>query len=109
LVMHTMDIDSLIAKLMGSRWPWFMDMHLHYFSQKSMAQMLKKNGYEVVWSGAQGRYLRLGYIASRIEGLNKPLGSLATKIVGVLGIEGKALPVNFGDLFTVYARRPEES
>jgi hypothetical protein len=71
--------------------------------------MLKKNGYKVVWSGAQGRYLRLGYIASRIGGLNRSFGSLATRTVRGLGIEGKALPVNFGDLFTVYARRPEEN
>ena len=107
LVLHTMDIDSLTAKLMGGRWPWFMDMHLHYFSQKSMAQMLEKNGYEVVWSGAMGRYLRLGYIASRVDGLNHTLGSLAEKTVSGLGMKEVAIPLNFGDLFTVYARKPE--
>lgn len=106
LVLHTMDIDSLTAKLMGRRWPWFMDMHMHYFSQKSMAKMLTKNGYEVVWSGAQGRYLRLGYIASRLGGLNQSLGKLVDKVVHALGLAEVALPINFGDLFTVYARRP---
>lgn len=109
LVMHTMDISSLTAKIMGKRWPWFMDMHLHYFSQKSMAQMLENNGYEVVWSGSQGRYLRLGYIASRIGGLNRSLGSLMTKTVRGLGLAEVALPINFGDLFTVYARKLESS
>ncbi|NHZ72592.1 MAG: methyltransferase domain-containing protein [Aquificales bacterium] len=108
-VMHTMDIDSLTAKLMGGRWPWFMDMHMHYFSQKSMAQMLERNGYEVVWSGIQGRYLRLGYIASRVSGLNQSLGNLANKIVRGLGLAEVALPINFGDLFTVYARKPDRS
>lgn len=107
LVLHTMDIDSLTARLMGRRWPWFMDMHLHYFSQKSMASMLAQNGYEVVWSKAQGRYLRLGYIASRIGGLNRTLGQLAEKVVSGLSLTEKAIPVNFGDLFTVYARKPE--
>lgn len=107
LVMHTMDIDSLTAKLMGGRWPWFMDMHLHYFSQKTMAQMLAQNGYELIWSGVQGRYLRLGYIASRVSGLNQSLGKLVTKIVHGLSLTEVALPINFGDLFTVYARRPE--
>lgn len=108
LVLHTMDIGSLTAKVMGSRWPWFMDMHLHYFSKKSMAQMLEKNGYQVVWSGAMGRYLRLGYIASRVGGLNKPLGKVVEKIVSGLGLKEVAVPVNFGDLFTVYARKPDE-
>lgn len=55
-----------------------------------------------------GRYLRLGYIASRVGGLNKTLGSLIEKIVSGLGLKEVAMPVNFGDLFTVYARKPDE-
>ncbi|MFQ5421459.1 MAG: class I SAM-dependent methyltransferase, partial [Anaerolineae bacterium] len=65
LVAHTMDIDSLTARLMGTRWPWFMDMHIHYFSQQTMRQMLEKNGFQVHWSGVQGRYLTAGYLATR--------------------------------------------
>jgi len=106
LVVHTMDVDSLFSRLMGSRWPWYMDMHLHYFSQKTMRQMLTNTGFHVNWAGARGRYLRLKYIASRIGGLNRPLGSLAQSVVHGLKIEQVALPVNFGDLFTAYAQRP---
>lgn len=105
LVVHTMDVHSPIARLMGSRWPWLMDMHLHYFSQQSMAYMLEKAGFEVVWSGAQGRYLRLGYLASRLGGLNGWLGHLAEWGVDRLNLSETAVPVNFGDLFTVYARK----
>jgi ubiquinone/menaquinone biosynthesis C-methylase UbiE len=106
LAVHTMDIDSRIARLMGGRWPWLMDMHMHYFSRATLAQMLKKNGYEVLWSGAQGRYLRLGYLASRVGGLNRPLGRLVTALVRGLKLAEVAAPVNLGDLFTVYGRRP---
>jgi hypothetical protein len=100
-----MDIDSPIARLMGSRWPWLMDMHLHYFSRQSMAYMLEKAGFEVVWTGAQGRYLRLGYLASRVGGLNGALGGLAEWGINRLNMAETAVPVNFGDLFTVYARK----
>ncbi|PIE81969.1 MAG: hypothetical protein CSA11_02305 [Chloroflexi bacterium] len=109
LVLHTMDIDSLMAKVMRSRWPWFMDMHLHYFSQKSMKQMLEKNGYEVVWSGVMGRYLRLGYIASRFEAWNRTLGRIVSSLVRGLRLSAVALPINSGDLFTVYARKPDST
>lgn len=105
LVVHTMDIDSLAARLLGSRWPWLMDMHLHYFSQQSMAYMLAQAGFNVVWSGAQGRYLRLGYLASRIGGLHGALGRLAERGVAQLDLAETAVPINFGDLFTVYARK----
>jgi len=51
LVLHTMDVDSLAARVMGARWPWLMDMHLYYFSQKTMAKMLAQNNFQVVWAG----------------------------------------------------------
>jgi len=107
LVVHTMDVDSPIARLMGRRWPWLMDMHLYYFSQKSLAQMLRRIGFEVIWSGAQGRYLSLGYLTTRLGALSRPLGRLSSSVVGALGLHSVAMPVNFGDLFTVYALRPQ--
>lgn len=105
LVVHTMDIESRLARLMGRRWPWLMDMHVQYFSQETLRLMLLKHEFQVIGSGPQGRYLRLGYLASRIEGLNRPLGRLAQALVHRLGLVKIAVPVNFGDLFTVYARK----
>jgi 2-polyprenyl-3-methyl-5-hydroxy-6-metoxy-1,4-benzoquinol methylase len=107
IAVHTMDVDSLAARVMGERWPWLMDMHIHYFSPRTLEQMLQQQGFEIVWSGAQGRYLRLGYLASRLSGLNRTLGRVATALVRSLGLEAVAVPVNFGDLFTTFARRPE--
>lgn len=107
LAVHTMDIDSLASKVMGHRWPWYMAMHVQFFSQKSMIRFLEKAGFEVIWTGTQGRYLRLHYLVSRVGGLNQFLGKVADLIVETLQLGDKAVPVNFGDLFTVYARRVE--
>lgn len=106
LAVHTMDVDSLAARLMGRRWPWLMDMHIHYFNRRTLAQMLRKQRFKVVWVGAQGRYLRLEYLATRVEGFNQTLGRWLTRLVRRLGLSRPVVPVNFGDLFTVYARRP---
>lgn len=106
LVVHTMDIDSLTARLLGARWPWYMDMHIHYFSQRTMRAMLEKNGFQVIWSGVQGRYLTLGYLVTRVTAFNRPLGRLMEQLVQQFDLGKLAIPINFGDLFTVYARRP---
>lgn len=106
IAVHTMDVDSLFARLMGERWPWLMDMHIHYFSRRTLLQMLQKQGFEIVWAGAQGRYLRLGYLVTRLEGWNERLGRWGGRMVKALGLAGATIPVNFGDLFTVYGRRP---
>ena len=105
LVVHTMDVDSLAAKLMGSRWPWLMDMHLHYFSQATLGRMMQNVGFEVAWSGVRGRYLRLGYVVTRLNGLHPLLGRMAGVVVNGLRLRETAVPINFGDLFTIYGRR----
>lgn len=105
VAVHTMDVDSLVAKAMGERWPWLMDMHVHYFNRSSLRQLLEQNGFEILWIGNEGRYLSLRYLASRLSGMSHPAGYLFGRIVKSLRLEDKIVPVNFGDLFTVYARR----
>jgi 2-polyprenyl-3-methyl-5-hydroxy-6-metoxy-1,4-benzoquinol methylase len=106
LAIHTMDINSSMARLMGRRWPWLMDMHVEYFSRRTLKRLLTQNDLEVIWTGAEGRYLSLGYLASRVAGLSRPLGRLFGGVVEAVRLGDSTIPVNLGDLFTVYARRP---
>jgi 2-polyprenyl-3-methyl-5-hydroxy-6-metoxy-1,4-benzoquinol methylase len=107
LVLHTMDIDCLFARLMGSRWPWLMEMHIYYFSRRTLSAMLEKAGFTVVSTKAQGRYLRLGYFATRLGGLlGEPVGRVVNSLARTLHIDKMAIPINVGDLFTSYAIRP---
>ncbi len=103
LVIHTMDIDSLFARLMGNRWPWLMEMHIYYFSQRTLRAMLEKASFTVVGSAAQGRYLRLGYFATRIGGFSRLLGRALGGAFRALHVREVPIPLNFGDLFTAYA------
>jgi hypothetical protein len=106
MAIHTMDIDSLVARLMGRRWPWLMDMHVEYFSRSTLQRLLAQTDLEVIWTGVEGRYLSLGYLASRVGGLSRPLGRLVGSVIERASLNDIAIPVNFGDLFTIYARRP---
>ena len=105
LVVHTIDIDSLFARLMGSRWPWLMEMHIYYFSRRTLQTMLERCGFQVLSDRPQGRYLRLGYLMSRVGALMPLVGRPAEWLVTKLGLRGLAVSVNLGDLFTAYARK----
>ncbi len=105
LVIHTMDMDSAFARLMGKRWPWFMEMHLTYFTRATMAQMLDKAGFAVEWMGAQGRYLQAGYLASRVTALMPLAGRPLEWLVSALRLRQFSLRINLGDLFTTYATK----
>lgn len=102
---HTIDIESLFARLMGKRWPWLMEMHLYYFSPRTLGRMLEEHGFQVVRSSAQGRFLRVGYLATRLEPYNKSVSGVIKAATGRLNVGKLAIPVNFGDLFTLYARK----
>ncbi len=106
LVVHTMDLNSLFARLMGKRWPWFMEMHLTYFTRATLYAMLVKAGFSVTWMGAQGRYLHAGYLASRVTALLPPVGRPLERIVTAIGLDQRPVRINLGDLFTTYARKP---
>jgi ubiquinone/menaquinone biosynthesis C-methylase UbiE len=105
LVIHTIDIESLFARLMGPRWPWLMEMHIYYFSRRTLRAMLEECGFAVLSDRPQGRYLRLGYLMNRLGALIPFLGRPAEGLVTRLGLRTLAVPVNLGDLFTAYARK----
>lgn len=104
-VVHTMDLDSTVAKLMGGRWPWLMEMHIYYFTPRTLGRMAEEAGLTVVKAQAEGRYLRLGYVATRIGGLSRFAGNVAAAMLRACGLREVAIPLNFGDLFTLYATR----
>jgi ubiquinone/menaquinone biosynthesis C-methylase UbiE len=104
-VVHTIDIESPFARLMGARWPWLMEMHIYYFSQRTLRAMLEKCGFRVLSDRPQGRYLRLGYLMNRVSALAPLAGRPAEWLATKLGLRGVAVPVNLGDLFTAYARK----
>lgn len=105
LVMHTMNTDSLLAKVMGGRWPWYMAMHVHFFSKRTLTRLMEDAGFDVKLARTEGRYLRLGYVATRIGGINAIFGRIAETIVHKFGWESVAVPINFGDLFTIYGTK----
>lgn len=105
-VIHTMDIDSLFARLMGPRWPWLMEMHLSYFSQRTLRRMVSGLGFRVLRSARQGRVVQLSYLVTRVRALfgAAPAAALAA-LVSALHAEHRAVPIDLGDLFTLYAQK----
>ena len=106
LAVHTMDLGSIFARLMGPRWPWLMEMHLYYFSKSTLDMLLTRTGFQVLAIKPQGRYLRLGYLATRVAGFSRPLGRTLGWLFARLGSSQRAISINLGDLVTMYARKP---
>jgi SAM-dependent methyltransferase len=110
LVVHTMDSDSPLARLTGPRWPWLMEMHLYYYSRRTLEAALRRAGFEVLRTVAQGRYLRLGYFASRLGALLGPAtGRVSSGLLRALRLTQHPISINLGDLVTSFALKPTAS
>ncbi|MBA3530941.1 MAG: class I SAM-dependent methyltransferase, partial [Ardenticatenales bacterium] len=103
VAIHTIDMDAPFARLMGPRWPWLMEMHIVYFSRRTLAEMLSRVGFQVVGAQAEGRYQRISYLISRLGALNGSLRRVADRLIRLIRVEHLAVPINLGDLVTTYA------
>jgi len=83
-----------------------MEMHLFYFSPRTLRRMVEEVGFRVMRWKNQGRYLHLGYLISRLEAYTPVLSRTLNRTVHALGLHSLAVSVNFGDLFTMFARKP---
>lgn len=105
LALSTMDVESLAPRLLGRRWPWYMQMHLCYFSRRTLDQMLREVGFEPVEYARHRRTVRLGYLVSRLEPYTQLGYRAAEAVVSRLGLSDLPVSVDLGDLFVAYARR----
>ncbi|MBI4294965.1 MAG: class I SAM-dependent methyltransferase [Chloroflexi bacterium] len=105
VLVHTVNIDSKFARLMDGRWPWLMEMHLYYFSPRTLCRMLEAAGFAVSARYTQSRYVTLGYLVSRIGGYSKRLAQELGHVVRLLRLDNVLVSINMGDLMTVIGRK----
>jgi 2-polyprenyl-3-methyl-5-hydroxy-6-metoxy-1,4-benzoquinol methylase len=106
LVLSTLNLAGVHARVRGDRWPWFIRSHLHYFTPETLSAMLAKAGYRMVGWESVPRSFHASYIASRLRESMGGLRDAAERITSVVDPE---IPVGWlGDICLVTAR-PEPS
>ena len=105
----TMDVDSLFARVLGRRWPWYMQMHLVYFSRATLCEMLRREGFQIVDVRLHTRRVRLSYLASRLDAYAPPVARALVAGLKRVGLDERTVGIKLGDIFTVIARKPLES
>jgi hypothetical protein len=102
LVLSTVNLDGLHARLRKSDWPWYIRSHLHYFGQRTLTAMLRRSGFRLVEWKIAPRAFHLSYLAQRAGSSHPGLGSVASAITKVVDPK---IPVGWlGDVVFVAAR-----
>jgi SAM-dependent methyltransferase len=101
----TVNIGGLGARLFKRRWPWFMRMHLHYFTSKSLRALVQREGFEPLRIATQPKVLKLGYVLERARGLFGPLATAGRWTAERLRLAEHSVTIDLGDILLVVARK----
>jgi 2-polyprenyl-3-methyl-5-hydroxy-6-metoxy-1,4-benzoquinol methylase len=102
LVLSTVNLSGLHARIRGGNWPWFIRSHLHYFSPATLREMLRLAGFRMVEWSIIPRSFHLSYIAHRAGSSQGVIGRLVKEISEVVD---PRIPVGWlGDITFVAAR-----
>ena len=105
LFLSTMDVGARLPRLLGTRWPWLINMHIVYFSEKSMKSVLENAGFDLVGTQDYVHYARVRHI---LNGAQRVVPAFLRPMVqGVASMVPDAwtVPFSFGDIKLFVARK----
>lgn len=107
LVLTTMDCDGVVSKVLGTRVEDFRRVreHVFFFTRRSITDLLKKQGFEVISIKSHGHYFRLGFLAHRLKLVTPLFGGLFGLCIKALRLDRVTVYVNPFTKMIVYARR----
>lgn len=98
LMLSTLMIDNIFPKLAGRHWPWLMDMHLYYFTEGSIRDMLQRAGYSVVESRDYCHIITLDYLMRKLGSLGVPGADRLGEWLEGTSAGSALVPFRFGDI-----------
>jgi dolichol-phosphate mannosyltransferase len=103
----TIMIDNWYASILKERWPWIMDMHLLYFSKKTITQLLAKKRFELLHSRTYCHYVSLGYFLYKLDSLNIFGMKYLIRLVKNTPLNQMLIPFSFGDIQLFVCRKAD--
>ena len=98
LCFSTLDMNTWFPRLMGSRWPWIMDMHLFYFTRDTLEQMLKASGLKLVRVESYTHFVSARYLLDKAAALTPAVFRWLIVPVKALCPAALIVPISFGDI-----------
>ena len=98
------DIGSVVAKVLGWKWPFWLSVHLHYYVRATMRRQLERAGFEVLYLEPHWQQLQFGYVLQRAAALVPPVKVLE-KLVNAIGLGSIPFTYNMGQTLVIAKRK----
>ncbi len=100
LGLSTIVMDSLSARLLRHKYPFLMEMHLIYFTRKTLTRLMEECGFEIVSYRRHRRYVTFAYALGKY-----PVFGLLKRIKPLWAILGRTYFVSSVGLRDVFAKK----
>jgi 2-polyprenyl-3-methyl-5-hydroxy-6-metoxy-1,4-benzoquinol methylase len=98
LVFSTLNIDNWYPKILGEKWPWLMNMHLYYFNENIIAEILRRSGFQVLYVQSYCHIISFDYFLSKLSQLGFPEMTSLRRIIARTPLKKIFIPFGFGDI-----------
>jgi SAM-dependent methyltransferase len=109
LALSTVNVDAWIARVLGRRWPWYMRMHLCYFTPATLRTILRRAGWRPL---ALERYVHVvswDYLFLKVGRRAPRVSRLARGLATVLRVGDRTVSFRLGDMITAYAVKEDSA
>jgi 2-polyprenyl-3-methyl-5-hydroxy-6-metoxy-1,4-benzoquinol methylase len=108
LLFSTLMIDNWFPKVTGKHWPWLMDMHLFYFTETTIRQVLADTGFELVSDIKYTHVITLEYLLDKLGTLGVPLAGRLSGAMTKTPLAKTQIPFRFGDIKLFVCRKARD-
>lgn len=105
IALATPNVDSLFAKILGAKCPFFIRMHLVLFSPQTLQQLLEDCGFHVFSRSYYGRVFPISYILGRIQSNHIIFRTIKKNVDAFPFIGNIPVRLNFHDSFLMIAEK----
>jgi 2-polyprenyl-3-methyl-5-hydroxy-6-metoxy-1,4-benzoquinol methylase len=104
LIVNYPDAGSVVARALGFKWPFWLSVHLIYYTRTTMRLQLEKAGFEIVHVGTHWQKLKLSYLLFRASQYIS-LASILKKAADATGLGKLGATYNMGQTLMVARKR----
>jgi SAM-dependent methyltransferase len=94
------DVNSIAARLLGKRWPFWLSVHLLYYTRQTMTEQLHRAGFKPLWFQSSWPSLPVGYVARRAVPYFPP-AAILPPLLDFLRLSKVSLTYNMGQTLVV--------
>jgi len=104
LILNFPDISSFAAKILKKKWPFYLGVHLIYFTPKTLEKFLEPMGFTKVLKKPHWQSLSLSYILERAEAYFIFFKYLK-KLFNFVGLKNISVKYNVGQTLMVFQKK----